>query len=94
MLQAATPFTSIFIDGYPLVYIKYPILHLLTIRSTIRSKFPEAPFGLQVGLVLPSWAAKAHLGAKLGCQGALGRHFGLQLGLQVPLQSAPDPSEP
>ena len=52
------------------------------------------PVGLQVGLVLPRWAAKLHLGANLSCQGALGRHFELQLGLQVPSQSAPDPSEP
>ena len=52
------------------------------------------PVGLQVGLVLPRWAAKLHFDAKLGCQGTLGRHSGLQLGVQVPSQSAPDPSEP
>ena len=46
--------------------------------------------GLQVGLVLPSWASKSPWTAKLDCQGALGRHSGLQLGVQVPLQSAPD----
>ena len=38
------------------------------------------PLGRQVGLPrrswAPSWAAKAHLGAKLGCQGALGRQLG------------------
>ena len=50
--------------------------------------------GLQVGLVLPRWAAKLHLGANLSSQGTLGRQFGLQLGLQVPSQSAPDPSKP
>ena len=49
------------------------------------------PVGLPVGLVLPSWAAKLLLGATLSCQGTLGRHFGLQLGLQVPPQSPPDP---
>ena len=43
----------------------------------------KVPFGRQVGLqvalVLPKWTAKLHLGANLGCQGALGRNFGLQL---------------
>ena len=38
--------------------------------------------------------AKVHLGANLSCQGTLGRHFDLQLGLKVPSQSPPDPSEP
>ena len=52
------------------------------------------PVGLQVGLVLPRWAAKLHLGGNLSSQGTLGRQFELQLGLQVPSQSAPDPSEP
>ena len=54
----------------------------------------ERPVGLQVGLVLPRWAAKLHLGGNLSSQGTLGRQFELQLGLQVPSQSAPDPSEP
>ena len=52
------------------------------------------PVGVQVGLVLPSWAAQLHLGANLSCQGTLGRHFVLQLGVQEPSQSAPNPSEP
>ena len=48
--------------------------------------FPE----LQVGLVLPNWPPRWTCAANLGSQGALGRHFDLQLGLQVPLQSTPD----
>ena len=52
------------------------------------------PVGLPVGLVLPRWPAKLHLGANLSSQGALGRHVELQLGFQGPSQSAPDPSEP
>ena len=52
------------------------------------------PVGLHVGLVLPSWAAKLHLGANWSSQGTLGRQFELQFGLQVPSQSAPDPSKP
>ena len=49
--------------------------------------------GLQVGLVLPIWAVQWHVGAKLDCHAPLERHSELQLGFQVPLQSAPDPSE-
>ena len=37
-----------------------------------------------------TWALNWTCAAKLGCQGAHGCHFGLQLGLQVPPQSAPD----
>ena len=51
--------------------------------------------GRQVGLSrrtwTPSWAVQGHLGAKLGCQGALGLPLGIQLGIQAPLQSAPTP---
>ena len=79
-------------------HILYSLLRTPLLRTVPRySDLKRAlghPVGLQVGLVLPSWAATAHLGANLSCQGTLGRHFDLQLGLQVPSQSAPDPSEP
>ena len=39
----------------------------------------------------PSWAVKLLLGANFGCQGELGPHLGVQLGVQAPLQSAPTP---
>ena len=56
---------------------------------------PTSAFVLPAWLpVLPTWAAKLHLGANLSCQGALGLHSACQLGVQEPSQSAPSPAEP
>ena len=75
------------------IYIIFSIVHsTLTRDPELRDlNVPLGrPVGLQVGLVLPSWAAKKHLGANLGCQGALGRHFGFQLGSNLASRCLPE----
>ena len=83
----------VYIYRHRYVYIIHSLVQpTLTGRPGLRIlRWPlDCQVGLQVGLVLPSWAAKRPLGVKLGRQGALSKTFWLQMGSNLASKCLPE----